>query len=425
LVRWCLPIAKEAVVRHSNDSERLVGRRDDATLIALPLSDAQKSSINVLVVDDEDTILESTVNVLEHNGYQVRSANRGTDAEAILREGTVDVALIDLYMSGVSGLELLSHCTQGAPRRGGHPDHGQAVGGVEHRGLRKGAWDYLPKPFSAPQLAHPDRPRRAHRHRRARVARARRPRRAGRRRRRAHAARRVGRVFREVVALARKVAPTDASVFITGESGTGKEMVAQFIHQMSRRKSREDGGPQLRGPARTAPGVGDVRAREGRLHRRDAGQGGAHGGANGGTLFLDELTELSPMTQAKLLRVVQDGVVRRVGRPRPTRSSTSASSRRRTGIRRRPSKTERLREDLYYSLGVVPIHIPPLRQRPEDIRCWRSTSSTSTGLATAARGPRPSSPRTRPELKQRPWKGNVRELQNVMEHAIVLAEVVT
>jgi DNA-binding NtrC family response regulator len=400
-----------------------VGRRDDATLIALPLSDAQKSSVSVLVVDDEDTILESTVNILEHNGYPVRSASRGPDAEAILREGTVDVALIDLYMSGVSGLELLSTALKARPDVvviliTGRPSVESSI-----EVLRKGAWDYLPKPFSAPQLEILV-GRAAHTVIVTREARAQDAENEGSSKADDSMILGTSPIFREVVALARKVAPTDASVFITGESGTGKEMVAQLIHQMSRRKSREMVAlncAALPEPLLESEMFGHVK---GAFTGATRDKSGLMEAANGGTLFLDELVELAPMTQAKLLRVVQDGVVRRVGSSRTDAVVNVRFIAATNGDPGEAIEDGRLREDLYYRLAVVPIHIPPLRERVEDIpvlakhfleEYWprhRGTGNPPPDLSEGALR----------QLQQRPWKGNVRELQNVIEHAIVLAE---
>jgi DNA-binding NtrC family response regulator len=394
---------------------------DDVPLVGLTLTTEQQRSVTVLVVDDEDTILESAVNVLEHEGYQVKSASRGSEAEDLLRSGVVDIALIDLYMSGVSGPQLLRAALEAradvlAIMITGRPSVESSI-----EVLREGAWDYLPKPFSAPQL-------------RILVGRA------------AHTVivsreardleKREGaaseepillgesQVFSELVALARKVAPTDASVFITGESGTGKEMVAQFIHQMSRRKSRElvaVNCAALPEPLLESEMFGHVKGAFTGATRDKAGLMEA---ANGGTLFLDELIELAPMTQAKLLRAVQDGVVRRVG---SSRTDAVVNVRFIAATNRDPAKAieeGRLREDLYYRLGVVPIHVPPLRERPDDIpllarhflkQYWprhRGAGRPVPELSDAAAR----------QLQQRPWKGNVRELQNVIEHAIVLAE---
>jgi DNA-binding NtrC family response regulator len=146
--------------------------------------------------------------------------------------------------------------------------------------------------------------------------------------------------------------------------------------------------------------------------------------ANGGTLFLDELIELSPMTQAKLLRVVQDGVVRRVG---SSRTDAVVNVRFIAATNRDPAQEieeGRLREDLYYRLAVVPIFVPPLRDRPDDIPLLARfflEQYWPRHRGTARPAPKLSDDALR-HLQQRPWKGNVRELQNVIEHAIVLAE---
>jgi DNA-binding NtrC family response regulator len=414
---------KEAVLRHPTKPDApIVDRRSDDALIGLPLTEEQKRSVTVLVVDDEETILESSVNVLEHEGYQVKSASRGPDAEAILREGMVDVALIDLYMSGISGLELLRTAMKARSDMvviliTGRPSVESSI-----QGLREGAWDYLPKPFSAPQL-------------RILVGRAvhtvivsRETRDLETRKSKAEADDPIilgdSPIFREIVALARRVAPTDASVFITGESGTGKEMVAQFIHQMSRRKSREMVAlncAALPEPLLESEMFGHVKGAFTGATRDKAGLMEA---ANGGTLFLDELVELAPMTQAKLLRVVQDGVVRRVGSSRTDAVVNVRFISATNGDPAEAIEDGRMREDLYYRLAVVPIHVPPLRERPEDIPLLAEhflQMYWPRHRGTGRPPPRLSDDAVR-QLQQRPWKGNVRELQNVIEHAIVLAE---
>jgi transcriptional regulator with PAS, ATPase and Fis domain len=230
--------------------------------------------------------------------------------------------------------------------------------------------------------------------------------------------------FKAVVSLARKLAATDASVLITGESGTGKEIVAQFIHAHSRRKSRE------------MVAVNCAALPEALLESEMFGHvKGAFTGAmedkvglmemaNGGTLFLDELTEMLPMTQAKLLRVVQDGVLRRVG---SSKTDAVVNVRFISATNQDPVRAVeqgRLREDLFYRLGVVPIQLPPLRDRVEDIPVVASHFLEAYWLrhhGSAQPAPALSDAAVR-ELQGRPWKGNVRELQNVIEHAIVLAE---
>jgi DNA-binding NtrC family response regulator len=288
--------------------------------------------------------------------------------------------------------------------------------------LEAGAWDYLPKPFSATHFqillgraAHA-----------VIVSRETREQQAGRA---GHAGKRdevtligVAPAFRRVIELARQVAATDASVFITGESGVGKEQIAQFIHHHGRRSSR----PLVAINCAALPEAllesemfghvkgaftGAVRDKPGLLEM-----------ANGGTLFLDELIEMPKPIQAKLLRVIQDGVVRRVG---SERTDAVVNVRFIACTNCNPEEALRsgqLREDLYYRLRVVPIQVPPLRDRPEDIPLlanhflelyWRRHRGTD------ARPPKMSEAAVR-ELRSRPWKGNVRELQNVVEHMVVL-----
>jgi transcriptional regulator with PAS, ATPase and Fis domain len=225
-----------------------------------------------------------------------------------------------------------------------------------------------------------------------------------------------------VIELARKVSTTDASVFISGESGTGKEQIAQFIHHNSRRSSRSLVAvncaalpeplleSEMFGHLKGAF-TGAVRDKPGLLET-----------ANGGTLFLDELTEMPMTIQAKLLRVVQDGMVRRVG---SNTTDAVVNVRFIAATNRDPQQATdegALRKDLYYRLRVVPIHIPPLRERPEDIPVlaqrflsvyWKRHRDMKETL------PRFSQSALR-SLQERPWRGNVRELQNVIEHAVVL-----
>ena len=388
---------------------------------SLMISPELKASLSILVVDDERTLRESCRSVLESDGYRVEVASRGTEALQIVQRRRFDIILTDLYLAEVTGMDLLRGAIEQNPATivivmTGNPSVASNV-----EALRAGAWDYIPKPFSATHLQ-------------ILVGRA------------AHAvmvARESGAVdgqlpagdkapallgvspaFQRAMELARRVATTDASVFITGESGTGKEMIAQLIHANSRRS------------ARSIVAVNCAALPEGLLesemfgHLKGAFTGavkdkpGLLEAANGGTLFLDELIEMPKSVQAKLLRVIQDGVVRRLGS-----STTSAvvnvrfiSASNRDADQ--SVKDGALREDLYYRLRVVPIHVPPLRERLEDVTLlanhflqmyWRRHRGASAPL------PRLSDAAVR-TLSAHPWPGNVRELQNAIEHAVVLLE---
>jgi DNA-binding NtrC family response regulator len=293
--------------------------------------------------------------------------------------------------------------------------------------LRAGAWDYLPKPFSATHLqvligraSHAVMVNREASDLRLQVM---------------HNASQgdsaggapligISPTFRKAVDLARKVAGTDASVFITGESGTGKEVIAQFIHAHSRRTSRQMVAincAALPEPLLESEMFGH---RKGSFTGADRDKPGLLETANGGTLFLDELTEMSLPLQAKLLRVIQDGVVRRVGSEQP---DAVVDVRFISATNRDPQQAVSqglLRGDLFYRLRVVPIHLPPLRRRLEDIallanhflshywRHHRQMPDRAPRLSDEAIG----------FLRSRPWKGNVRELQNVIEHVAVLVD---
>ena len=231
-------------------------------------------------------------------------------------------------------------------------------------------------------------------------------------------------LFRQAVDLARKVAATDASVFISGESGTGKEVIAQFIHQNSRRAGRTlvpINCAALPEPLLESEMFGH---RKGAFTGADRDKPGLLETANGGTLFLNELTEMTMPLQAKLLRVIQDGVVRRVG---SEQHDAVVDVRFISATNREPQEavdTGVLRGDLFYRLRVVPIKLPPLRKRQEDIPLLANHFLTVYWQRHRQMGDRV--PRLSDAsiafLRSRPWRGNVRELQNVIEHVAVLAE---
>src|SRR6266571_4272835 len=403
--------------------------RSDPAAAASSLSDlisispAVRHSIRILVIDDERVLRESCASVLGTEGYHVTTSGRGAEALDLLKRRAFDIVLIDLYMADVPGSELL--CTALATHRDtlaivitGRPSVESSL-----EVLRAGAWDYLPKPFTGTQLQILI-GRAAHTVVVAREARAQEP--SG------HAGTNSDRVlvlgtaplFRGAIELARKVASTDASVFITGESGAGKELIAQFIHAHSRRHARPIVAvncaalpeslleSEMFGHVKGAF-TGAVRDKAGLLET-----------ANGGTLFLDELVEMTPSIQAKLLRVIQDGMLRRVG---SERTDAVVSVRFIAATNRDPEEAVRagaLRKDLYYRLRVVPLHVPPLRERPEDIPLL--ANHFLEGFWKAHRGARPSQPKLTKAavwaLRAYAWPGNVRELQNVIEHAAVLLE---
>jgi len=387
----------------------------------LPLNSTMKASVRILVIDDERILRDSCATALRFDGYQVEVCGRGEEALEALQRHAFDIVLVDLYMSGAAGMQLIGAALAANPDAIVIVVTGKPTVETALETMRAGAWDYLPKPFTGSQLqvlvgraAHT-----------VHVARETLVLRAGTK---GGADDAVGmgtaRAFREAIALARRVATTDASVFITGESGSGKEMIAQFIHRNSRRASR----PLVAVNCAALPETllesemfghvkgaftGAVRDKPGLLET-----------ANGGTMFLDELIEMPKSIQAKLLRVIQDGVVRRVG---SEETDAVVNVRFIAATNRDPEAAVRsglLRDDLYYRLRVVPIKVPTLRERAEDVpvlakyfldhywRRHRHADEKAPTLTKAALW----------ALRAHSWPGNVRELQNVIEHAVVLLE---
>ena len=384
---------------------------------------ALRASIRILVIDDDRTLREGCASILRAEGYNVTVCGRHDEAMDTFRRSRFDVVLVDLYMTPVSGIDILKALLVVRPETiivmmTGNPSVNSSV-----EALRLGAWDYLPKPFSGSHLE-------------VLVGRAAYTVLAAREREQARSTLLeengnsdaltllgISPTFRRVVALAGKVAPTDASVMLIGESGTGKELIAQFIHHNSKRSKR----PLV--PLNCAAVPEHLLESEMFGHRKGAFTGadrekvGLIEVAHNGTFFLDELTEMPLTLQAKLLRVVQDGVLRRVGSEKPdavvdVRFLSATNRDPRDAI-----KSKHLREDLFYRLNAFPINLPPLRERVEDIpilarhfleHSWRRHHGLRDEPPTFSDG-------ALDLLQAHRWAGNVRELQNVVGQLAVLA----
>jgi len=385
---------------------------------------ATAEGIRVLIVEDEETLRESCASVLSDDGYNVATTGVAREAQNLLRHSVCDVLLLDWYMSDIPGSELLPVALAGNPSTRVIAVTGKPTLASSLEAMRSGAWAYLPKPFSAVQLAilvgqaaHATRTARESLHRSRELEQA---------GENSDKIRILGLApsFRGAISRARKVAPTDASVLLTGESGAGKELFAQFIHHHSRRATR----PFLAVNCAALPEA--LLESEMFGHRRGAFTGavrdkpGMLEAADGGTLMLDELVEMPRTIQAKLLRAIQDGVVRRVG---SETVDAVVNVRFIAAINRELDQAlgeGLLREDLYYRLSVVPIQVPSLRDRVEDIELlansflghyWRKYRGIDLAVPRLGKG-------AIAALKSHPWPGNVRELQNVIEHAVVLLE---
>jgi DNA-binding NtrC family response regulator len=400
------------------------GTGDALSRDPLAISPEVKGSIRILIVEDDRTLREGLTITLRAEGYNISVLGSGEEAVESLRRSRYEIVITDLHLPRINGIDVVRAALQSQPETivvviTGNPNVTSSI-----EALRAGAWDYLPKPFSATHLqillgraSHAVLQTRENRELRAQLMRK-----GGN----GTGVTLLGTTpaFRDALGLARKVAGTDASVFLMGESGTGKELFAQFVHQNSRRSTKPFVAINCAALPETLLESEMFGHRKGAFTGADREKPGLLEAAHGGTMFLDELTEMSMPLQAKLLRVVQDGVVRRVG---SEKVDAVVDVRFISATNRDPQKAlsdGRLRSDLLYRLRVVPIRIPPLRERVDDIpllaahflsHFWEQHRRPGSQLPKLTQ-------ETMRFLGSRPWRGNVRELQNVIEHLSVLAE---
>ncbi len=366
---------------------------------------------SILLVDDEPNILKTVTIALEAAGYAVTAYLNPLQAVEAMREHVFDLAFFDLKMQPIDGLQLLREARRLSPETTAiiMTAHGSVDSAVE--AMKLGAHDYLEKPFEFTELRHfVERVYEYHRLRReVRQLREELDRYEG-----------MGEIvtrserMKGVMSLAMQVAPSGIAVLIEGESGTGKELLAHLIHQKSPRQenafipvnctalAENLLESELFGHVRGAF-TGAVKDRQGRFEVAD-----------GGTVFLDEVGEIPPSVQVKLLRFLQSKEFERVGETATRRVDVRVLA---ATNRDLEAAVERgaFREDLFYRLNAVRLKIPPLRERVEDIpllvqhflKKFGSASEVSAEALLALQG--------------YVWKGNVRELENVIERAVILA----
>ncbi len=359
-------------------------------------------ALPILVVEDDPDLREALVDTLELSGYAAHAAADGEQALAWMGRGQPGLVLSDVQMPGMDGHALLRSLKARWPEV---PvllmtAYGQIELAVQ--AMREGAADYLPKPFEPDRLL-------------AAVARYYRGGAEGEDGELVA----VAAATRAVLDLARRVAATEASVLLTGESGVGKEVFARFIHRHSKRGH----GPFVAVNCAAIPENLLESVLFGHEKGAFTGASGAQAGkfeqAAGGVILLDEVSELPLNLQAKLLRVLQEKEVERVGGRAPIKLDVRVFA---TSNRDLAAwvKEGQFREDLYYRLNIFPLEIPPLHQRRGDIEAL-SGHFLKRHESVVGRGGYALSPAALGELTQYEWPGNIRELANVLQRAMILA----
>ncbi len=375
-----------------------------------------KSSVRVLIVDDEDFIRKSFVRILKRDEYEILEAGSLEEAKNVFVRENPDVVLLDVKLPDGDGIEFLERLKSSGSSAEVIIVTGYGTVEMAVEAVKKGAFDFLTKPIEPVE--------------KLRVAVMRAVERKKSRERIAYLedvlgkesafSRIIGRTteMKEVFNLIESVAPAEASILIYGESGTGKELVARAIHDLSRRKN----GPfitvncsaltetliesELFGHEKGAF-TGAITSRRGMFEEAD-----------GGTIFLDEIGDLPSSLQPKLLRVLQNGEVRRVGGSRVFHVDVRVIAATNRDLKKAMEEGS-FREDLYYRLSVVTIHLPPLRERRDDIpllanyfvkKYAEKNNKNIHGISDVAMK----------MLMAYRWPGNVRELENVIERAVII-----
>jgi two-component system response regulator AtoC len=373
-------------------------------------------SDRILVVDDDAALRESLALLLASEGYEVVTAADAPGALACL-ETPVDVVLCDVRMPGMDGLELLPELIRRLPGAPVLLMSAYGSGDLAVEALKRGAFDYLAKPFQpAEVILAIKKARERERLRRANALLQR------------DVSRAVGErpivaaspPMIELLELLERAAEYKATVLLTGESGTGKEVLARAIHAQSGRRHQAFVAvncgaipealleSELFGHARGAF-TGADRARRGLFVEAD-----------GGTLFLDEIGELPPALQVKLLRVLQEEEVRPIGEAKPRTIDVRVIAATSRDLEREVS-AGRFREDLFYRLDVFRVRVPPLRERREDVPLLVD-HFINRFRDTLGRPVRTIADDALDRLLEHAWPGNVRELENVIERAMILAD---
>jgi two-component system nitrogen regulation response regulator NtrX len=370
-------------------------------------------SNRVLIVDDEAGIRQALKQVLEYEDLEVRVAASGGEAITVYSEFRPHLVFLDVKMAGLDGLETLTRLRDLDPRAqivmiSGHGTIATAV-----EATQRGAFDFLEKPLDTDRLLLTVRNALAHAELIGENARLRdavdsRYQMVG-----------TSAALQAVRELIGKVGPTAARVLITGENGTGKELVARGLHEESPRRDQafvEVNCAAIPSELIESELFGHMK---GSFTGAFADRAGKFEQADGGTLFLDEVGDMSLSAQAKLLRVLQEGVVTRIGGSKSIQVDVRVLAATNKDLEGEIAE-QRFREDLLYRLNVVPIEVPPLRERIEDIPALVAHFAEALSASAGVPGKKFAEDAVA-RLQARAWPGNIRELRNAVERALILA----
>ncbi|MBN1149877.1 sigma-54-dependent Fis family transcriptional regulator [candidate division WOR-3 bacterium] len=371
-------------------------------------------SEKILIVDDETGLLKVVSMALSQEGFQTVECDSGVEAISKMEKENFDIVISDLKMPRLSGLELLEKVKRDSPNTGFILLSAYATLESAIQGLRLGADDYLQKPFDLSEL----------------ITRVRSViEKNSLRRETQYLRRRFTENEKQIIGLEgglslvteklKKVAPTDATVLLTGETGTGKDVIAKLIHKWSFRKNKSFI------PVNCAAIPETLLERELFGHKKGS-YTGAHEDkdglfkiADGGTLFLDEIGDIPLSTQVKVLRAIQEKEINPLGSTASVKTDVRIIVATNRDLKKLVEEN-RFREDLYYRVNVINIEIPPLRFRKQDIV---NLALYFTELFSKKHGiKRKLSKKSESFLVNKPWKGNVRELENLIEKAVILSE---
>ncbi len=364
----------------------------------------------VLIVDDEISILQSLNGILGDEGYEVVQACCGEEALERARKDPPDLMLLDIWMPGIDGMSVLDEIKKLYPLLpviiiSGHGNIETAV-----KATRMGAFDFIEKPLSierilvsiqnAIEFSRLEEENRLLRNKSERAM--------------IGESAAVNLLWEQI----RRAAPTNATVLITGENGTGKELAAKMIHLLSRRNTR----PIIEVNCAAIPE--ELIESELFGHEKGAFTGahekrkGKFDMANGGTLFLDEIGDMSNRTQAKILRIIQEQIFERVGGQRSIEVDVRIVAATNKDLQKE-IELGTFRQDLYYRLNVIPIYVPPLRERLEDLELLVEHFAAEIA-GESALGKKRIDPRIYAILKSYAWPGNIRELRNFIERLMIM-----